>query len=157
MSSKIVKIPVIVIFLFFIVITLTGFSNCEPIKDPSLQPPAWPTWVHKHWVWENEGTQESTLNHVNGFLSHGIPVGATIIDRPWATDSNTFIPDPGLYPDLKDYVELFHSMDIKVIMWATSIVNETASNFQEGKDNGFFLSGGKTVPWWGGARLELTA
>ena len=158
MSSKIIKTPVMVIFLFSIVLTLTGFSNCEPKKDPSLEPPAWPTWVHKHWVWENEGTQESTLNHVNGFLGHGIPVGATISDRPWATDSNTFIPDPGLYPDLKDYVGLFHSMDIKVIMWATSIVNDTASNFQEGKDNGYFLSGGKTVEWWGGkgAFLDYT-
>ena len=63
-----------------------------------------------------------------------------------------------LYPDLKDYVQLFHSMDIKVIIWATSIVNDTASNFQEGKDNGYFLSGGKTVPWWGGqgALLDYT-
>jgi alpha-glucosidase (family GH31 glycosyl hydrolase) len=158
MSSKIIKTPLIVVLFFCIVIILTGFSNCEPEKDPSLDPPAWPTWVHKHWVWENEGTQESTLNHIDGFLSHGIPVGATIIDRPWATDSNTFIPHPGLYPDLRDYVQLFHSMDIRVIMWATSIVNETASNFQEGKDNGYFLSGGKTVEWWGGkgALLDYT-
>jgi alpha-glucosidase (family GH31 glycosyl hydrolase) len=49
-------------------------------------------------------------------------------------------------------------MDIRVIMWATSIVNETASNYQEGKDKGYFLSGGKAVNWWGGkgALLDYT-
>ncbi len=158
MNSKRTSLPLISITVLLVFLCLTGFSNCENKKDPSLESPLWPVWVHTHCVWENEGTQESTLNHINGFLAHGIPVGATIIDRPWATDSNTFIPDPGLYPDLKDYVDLFHSMNIKVIIWATSIVNDTASNFQEGKDNGYFLSGGKTVPWWGGqgALLDYT-
>jgi alpha-glucosidase (family GH31 glycosyl hydrolase) len=158
MNSRSMPRLMMAVLTSFLFLSASGFSNCEQKKDPSLEPPAWPVWVHTHWVWENSGTQESTLNHINGFLDHGIPVGATIIDRPWATDSNTFIPDPVLYPDLKNYVQLFHSMDIKVIMWATSIVNDTASNFQEGKDKGYFLSNGKTVEWWGGkgALLDYT-
>ncbi len=135
-------------FLFFI-----GSGGLKPtpnLDDPTLKAPQWPKWVHEHWVWENVGTEDTAREFVNGFLERGIPVGAVIIDRPWATDSNTFIPDPNLYPNLDKLIEEFHSKDIRVIMWATSIVNETASNFKEGKEKGYFLSGGRTVKWWGG-------
>lgn len=141
----------LLIALFVLIPSLGAlFSQSSNTADPSLESPLWPTWVHEHWVWENVGTQESTMEFAMGFIDKGIPVGAVIIDRPWATDSNTFIPDPELYPDLAEYIQMFHDKDIRVIMWATSIVNDTASNFQEGKDKGYFLSGGKTVKWWGG-------
>lgn len=139
------------IFMTIIVVVVTMFfAKDSNNSEPSLEPPAWPTWVHEHWVWENEGTQESAYDNMRGFTERGIPVGAVIIDRPWATDSNTFITDPERYPDLAEYVDKFHNEDVRVIMWATSMVNDTASNFQEGKDNGYFLSNGKTVKWWGG-------
>lgn len=146
------KLARIIMVLFITASSLSGYitGGGGEQPDPSLASPAWPTWVHEHWVWENSGTQESALEFASGFLDNGIPVGAVIIDRPWATDSNTFIPDPERYPELGDYVNTFHNMGIRVIIWATSVVNETASNFQEGKDNGYFLSGGKTVEWWGG-------
>lgn len=133
--------------------SIQGFVFGAPEEEPplpSLSSPAWPVWVHEHWVWENEGTQESAMAHAEGFTERGIPVGAVIIDRPWATDSNTFIPDPERYPELSDYVDIFHSKGIRVIIWATSIINETASNFSEGKEKGYFLSNGQTVKWWGG-------
>lgn len=143
------------VMVFFVIVSSTGGIG-EIIKgdskkaEPTLNSPEWPVWVHDHWVWENEGTQESCLALVEDYLQRDIPVGAVIIDRPWATDSNTFIPDPELYPNLKEYIDKFHSLDVRVMMWATSIVNETASNYQEGKEKGYFLSGGKTVKWWGG-------
>lgn len=153
MSTSFLKFArYVMVFLMFFS-ALQGFIFGAPEEQPPsprLDAPAWPVWVHEHWVWENEGTQESALSHAEGFKDRGIPVGAVIIDRPWATDSNTFIPDPGRYPQLSDYVDIFHSKGIKVIIWATSIVNETASNFNEGKDNGYFLSNGQTVKWWGG-------
>ncbi len=127
-----------------------GLSGSFDRADPSLKPPEWPVWVHDHWVWENSGTQVTAKALVDGYLERDIPVGAIIIDRPWATDSNTFIPDPGLYPDLGEQVDMYHEMNIRVIIWATSIVNETASNYQEGKEKGYFLSNGKAVKWWGG-------
>lgn len=143
--------------IFFLSSTGTGLFSSSS-AEPSLEPPVWPVWVHHHWVWENIGTQESALELVQDYKDRGVPVGAVIIDRPWATDSNTFIPDPELYPDLGEYVGHFHDMDVRVIMWATSIVNETASNYQEGKDKGYFLSKGKTIKWWGGegALLDYT-
>ncbi|MGI6745488.1 MAG: Alpha-xylosidase [Firmicutes bacterium ADurb.Bin300] len=150
MGDIFLKLARIVMVACIVVSSFLSFMARTDQAEPTLEPPAWPTWVHEHWVWENAGTQESALQFASDFIEKGIPVGAVIIDRPWATDSNTFIPDPERYPDLSEYVDVFHSMDIKVIMWATSVINETASNFQEGKDKGYFLSGGKTVKWWGG-------
>ncbi len=144
------KLARIVMVASIVVSSFLSFMSQTDEAAPTLEPPDWPMWVHEHWVWENVGTQESALRFASDFIENGIPVGAVIIDRPWATDSNTFIPDPERYPDLGEYVDIFHSMDIKVIMWATSVINDTASNFQEGKDKGYFLSNGKTVKWWGG-------
>ena len=127
-----------------------GMAAAMGNAPPSLQPPDWPIWVHEHWVWENEGTQESIMQMVKDYRARGIPVGAIIIDRPWSTGVNTFDPDPERYPDLAQYVEDFHNMDVRVMMWATSVINEDASNFQEAKDKGYFLSNGKTVKWWAG-------
>ncbi len=130
--------------------SIFGLSGCFDKAEPTLESPQWPVWVHEHWVWENSGTQDTAKALVDGYLDREIPVGAIIIDRPWATEPNTFIPDPELYPDLGEQVAMYHEKDIEVIMWATSVVNEGASNFQEGKDKGYYLSNGKTVKWWGG-------
>jgi len=127
-----------------------GLAAALGNAPPSLQPPEWPVWVHEHWVWENEGTQESITEMVEDYRALGIPVGVIQIDRPWATECNTFIPDPERYPDLAEYVSKWHGMDIRVLIWATSVVNENASNFQEAFDKGYFLNNGKTVKWWAG-------
>ncbi|MGI6773614.1 MAG: hypothetical protein GX264_09385 [Clostridiales bacterium] len=137
--------------LAFIFAFGSGGFKADPARpDPSLNAPEWPTWVHEHWVWENVGDENSAREFAYGFTERDIPVGAVIIDRPWATASNTFVPDPNLYPNLAELIDEFHSNDIRVIMWATSVVNEEAPNFQEGKEKGYFLSGGRTVKWWGG-------
>lgn len=151
MSSFFSKLWRIILSFFLFLSSGTPITPPETtLPDPTLAAPAWPVWAHEHWTWENEGTQESAMALVEEYLARGIPVGAVIIDRPWATDSNTFIPDPELYPNLAEYVQEFHDKGVRVMLWATSVVNETASNFQEGKDKGYFLSGGKTAKWWGG-------
>ena len=139
-----------VIVFFTSIFSGVGFTAAAGKAPPSLRPPNWPLWAHEHWVWENEGTQESITQMVEDYLALGIPVGAIIIDRPWATDSNTFVPDPERYPDLADYVGQWQASGLRVMIWATSVINEEASNFREAKDKGYFLSNGKTVKWWGG-------
>ncbi|MCL2513302.1 MAG: hypothetical protein FWF08_05325 [Oscillospiraceae bacterium] len=139
------------LILCFVFVFSSGFYSQKPNKaEPTLEPPEWPVWVHRHWVWENDGTQESAMENVRSFIEKGIPVGAVIIDRPWATECNTFIPHPELYPDLADYVNMFHDIGVRVFIWATSVINEGASNFEYAKEKGYFLNGGKTVKWWAG-------
>ncbi|NLP48696.1 MAG: hypothetical protein GX345_07115 [Clostridiales bacterium] len=146
-SSRIVSW---LISLLFFLSSLGGLSFVKDQPDPSLQAPAWSPWVHEHWVWENEGTQDTILSVVNDYESHGIPVGAIIIDNPWSTDIGTFIPDPDRYPDLAQHIEMYHDRGIRVMLWATCMVNEGTPTFEEGLEKGYFVAGGKTLKWWSG-------
>ena len=127
-----------------------GLAAATGNAPPSLNPLPYPAWVHEHWVWENDGTQQSATDFVQGFLDKGIPVGVVTIDRPWDTAVGTFIPDPDLYPDMPGFVRDMHGKDIKVTLWTSCVINEEASNFQGAKDKGYFLSKGKTQKWWTG-------
>ncbi len=132
-------------------VTLVCFlpAGCS-IPPAELVPPPWPEWVLEHWVWENEGDQESALALVNGYLERDIPVGAAIIDRPWEVEVTSFEPDPARYPDMGGLVEDFHARGVRVFLWTVSMINENASTFEHAKNNGYLLSDGKTVKWWAG-------
>ena len=79
-----------------------GLIN-PPVVNSS---PPWPEWVLRHWVWEDESTQESAVSLVADYLARDIPVGAIIIDSPWETGYNTFAFDPKLYPDPQQMIDL---------------------------------------------------
>ncbi len=139
------------------ILSLSFLTGC-PVPSVDLTPPPWPEWVLRHWVWENEGTQESALALVDGFLSRNIPTGAVIIDRPWEVEPTSFEPDPARYPNLDRLIEEFHARDVRVFLWAVSMINENASTFEYAKRNGYLLNDGKTVEWWAGkgALLDYT-
>ena len=146
--SRFVSLILTVLYFFSSFTGLSGGKKDDP--DPTLAAPAWPAWVHEHWVWENVGTQESSAELVGGYLEHNIPVGATIIDHPWDAGIGSFLPNQERYPDLAQLIERYHSMDIRVMMWGTCMVNEDAPNFQEGKDKGYYVANGRTTKWWNG-------
>ncbi|MCC6157419.1 MAG: hypothetical protein IT350_05150 [Deltaproteobacteria bacterium] len=118
-----------------------------PVNNP---PPPYPEWVHRHWVWEDESTQQSALDHVQGYLDRDIPVGAVIIDSPWETGYNTFEWDETLFPDAQAMIDEFHDEGVRVFMWITPNVNVDSPNFQEGLDAGYYVKGGDTLEWWKG-------
>ena len=146
-SSRIISL--LLAALFFLS-SFSGFSYRPNQPAPTLEAPVWPAWVHRHWVWENDGTQDTIKEMTDDYLERGIPVGAIIIDRPWSADVGVFTPDPVRYPDLAEEIQQYHDKGIRVIMWTIPVVNESSPNYKEGKDNGYFLSNGKTVKWWAG-------
>jgi len=127
-----------------------GLAAAFSTPAPSLKPLRYPAWVHQHWVWENDGDQDSTKAFAQGFINEGIPVGVVNIDRPWATAVGDFTPHPKLYPEMGKMIKWFHDRDIKVTLWTTCMINEEAGNFPVAKERGYLLSGGKTQKWWAG-------
>jgi len=128
---------------------------------PSDTPPVSPAWVFDHWVWEDdENTEEAVWELVDGYESRGIPVGAVVIDSPWATEYNNFEWNTEQYPDPRGMIERLHERGIKVILWMTSMMNETSSGgkfepdtngiFHEAVENGYLCNDGKTYKWWKG-------
>lgn len=66
-------------------------------------------------------------------------MGAVDIDSGWSTGYNNFIFNPEKYPDPDDMIQTFHSLNISVLLWATSMINTDSSNFQDARDNGYLL------------------
>lgn len=99
-------------------------NSADTSSIPGLvQTTPWPTWIWRHWVWEDESTQQSAQALVDDYLAHGIPVGVIIIDSPWETGYNTGIPDGNLYPDMKAMIDYFHSKNVRVVLWITGCLN----------------------------------
>lgn len=126
------------------------YSSLTPETEP------WPEWVFTPWAWEDESTQASVVDLVEGYLSRDIPLGAVIIDSPWETAYNTFEPDPIRFPDLRGLIQLLHSSGVRVILWTTGIINTDANPlYEEASRKGYFMTKGPGEPpvvvrWWKG-------
>lgn len=147
------------LFLSFLVLAGCQKDKFNPADSPfkTAQTTPWPEWIFKHWVWEDEGTQQSAQQLVDDYLANDIPVGAIIIDSPWETDYNTFSWDKTLYPDPKGTVDYFHSKGVRVMVWITGVVNVNVQPmYNEAASKGYFLTKSATdtsafvANWWKG-------
>src|SRR5262249_20340379 len=107
---------------------------------------------------------DDTYAFVQGFRDRDIPVGAVVIDSPWETNYNTFVPNPDRYPGFDQMVADLHADGVHVVLWITQFVNSgsfdleqggdvytgAAPNLQEGLDCGFFVDDGAEYAWWKG-------
>ena len=126
-------------------------------RAPDNRVPPWPEWALHHWVWEDESTQESALALVDGYLERDIPVGAIIIDSPWATGYSTYDWDPELFPNPQGMVDDLHDRGVRVFIWTVPGFNLDAPGglYEEAADKGYFMqssesSGPAVVDWWKG-------
>ena len=125
-----------------------------PRTDLSSSPYA--EWAHHHWVWLNHGDQNQSkmADLVHEYQARNITVGAINIDSTWSTGFNNFVVDKSKFPDLGKLVSDMHNMDIRVILWVTSMINSDSSNFEEGLAKGYFIKNafGTSTPikWWHG-------
>ena len=72
------------------------------------------------------------------------------VDSTWSTGVNNFIFDTNKFPNASAMVAAFHEKNIRVILWATSMIDTDSSNYAEGLSKGFFVSDGATIKWWHG-------
>jgi len=52
-GTNIPKLMSLLAALSVLISSLTGYSSRSGQGDPTLEPPAWPAWVHTHWIWEH--------------------------------------------------------------------------------------------------------
>lgn len=148
------------LFLYiFIVLIFIGRTTGRD-KNIGSRPPIPPKWIFGHWIWEDgENTETAIRQLVEDYISRNIPVGVIVIDSPWETNYNTFEFDPILYPTAQNMIEYFHSHNIKVVTWITSLINYISfdgtnlgqsPNYRHASQNGFFINDGKLYKWWKG-------
>jgi alpha-glucosidase (family GH31 glycosyl hydrolase) len=132
-------------------------AQYEPIvPEASLAATPYHIWAHLHWAWlhANAVNQQSAIELVDDYASYGIPVGGTNIDSSWMTAYNTFMQDTEVFPDMPTFIEDMHARNIRVIFWATSMVNQEHPQYEMAVAKGFLVKNSKGFPrpveWWHG-------
>ncbi len=123
-----------------------------------------PRWAFRPWISKDISDTADTYAFVEGFGERDIPVGAVVLDSPWETHYNTFVPSPERYPGFDQLIADLHADDIKLVLWVTQMTNTAgfdlepdgdfydgaAANYQEGLDCAFYVDGGEPYLWWKG-------
>jgi alpha-D-xyloside xylohydrolase len=123
-----------------------------------------PRWAFSPWISKDISDRDDTYAFVDGFRARGIPVGTVVLDSPWETHYNTFIPSPTRYPAFGQMVSDMHARGVRVVLWTTQMVNSvgydlepggdryvgSASNFDEGELCGFYVNQAEQFFWWKG-------
>ena len=124
-----------------------------------------PRWAFTPWISKDISDRADTEAFVAGFQERDIPVGVVVLDSPWETHYNTFVPNPARYGDFTELVSDLREDDIRVVLWITQMVNEfsfdaeAGGDIYEGASPGFelaqrcdfFVNNGTTYPWWKGS------
>jgi alpha-D-xyloside xylohydrolase len=126
-------------------------DTSEYVVPPANNPkPEWPEWALQFWAWEDESTQESATALVDDYLANDFPLGAIIIDSPWETGYNTFDWNPDAFPDAQGMIDHIQDVDVRVMLWITANMNIDSPLYDEGFDNDYYVSEGRTYEWWKG-------
>ncbi|HEX3725751.1 MAG TPA: TIM-barrel domain-containing protein, partial [Pirellulales bacterium] len=73
-------------------------QNTFDTSTPAVAAP----WSMKPWLWEDDvNTSQAVWDLVDGCRDHDLPLGAIMIDSPWATRYNNFRFDEKRYPDAR--------------------------------------------------------
>lgn len=139
-------------------------------RDDVPEPPIHtPRWAFEPWISKDISDGADTRAFVQGFLDRDIPVGAVVLDSPWETHYNTFVPNPDRYPAFEDMVSELHDKGVRVVLWMTQFVNSASfdleeggdvypgasPNFEEGLACGFFVEEGAVFGWWKGSGASV--
>jgi alpha-glucosidase (family GH31 glycosyl hydrolase) len=87
-----------------------------------------------------------------------------VLDSPWETDYNTFVPNPSRYPEFEQMVRALRTDGVRIVLWVTQMVNEDSFDLEPGGDTyqtpsaqyqiasnrGYFVNDGETYFWWKG-------
>ncbi len=136
----------------------------EPEPTVDVQAVYTPAWAFEPWISKDISDGPDTYAFVEGFMSRDIPVGAVVLDSPWETNYNTFIPNPNRYPDFDVMVGDLKAQGVRTVLWITQMVNNDsidfenggdtydgeADNYREGARANYYINDGQTYFWWKG-------
>jgi alpha-glucosidase (family GH31 glycosyl hydrolase) len=116
---------------------------CDPTPAARLRhylrltgfPKLLPEWAYGHWksrdVYEH---QRDVLDDLEGYLEHGLPLDAIVIDSPWETQYNTWRFNPHQFPDPKGMIDRLRAEGVRTVVWVTPWVNLDSTDGQRPGD-----------------------
>jgi alpha-D-xyloside xylohydrolase len=137
----------------------------KPIDTPSDPQIHTPRWAFEPWISKDISDTADSYAFVRGFQERDIPLGVLVLDSPWETSYNTFVPNPERYPDFDQLIADLKADGIRLVLWTTQMVNVTnfdledggdiykgpASNYEEGERCGFYVNDSAVYGWWKGS------
>lgn len=106
------------------------------------------------WLAAQDANQTSTWQLIQDYFAHNISVGAINLDSNWESGWTDFLPRTSAYPAIADLIDQFHSAGLRVICWATSMIDTDSPNFQTAESNGYLILNGLNetglMKWWHG-------
>jgi alpha-glucosidase (family GH31 glycosyl hydrolase) len=133
--------------------------------DEAPEPPRFtPRWAFMPWISKDISTGADSRAFIDGFIARDIPVGVLVIDSPWESSYNSYIPNEARYPKFAEMVAEFRTKGVRTVTWITALVNTqsfdaepggdvysgASPNFGEGKVNGYYVNDGVVSVWWKG-------
>ncbi len=135
-------------------------------------PPVLAEWGYGFWksrdVYDH---QDDVLEDFTGCGWHAIPLDAIVLDSPWETQYNTWIPNPHQFPDFEGMVKRMRADGVRTVVWVVPWTNiesldgqipddpgsrrlhrEPASNYEDGKPHYVRAADGSeyVARWWMG-------
>lgn len=139
---------------------------CDITPEAPLDAPAihTPRWAFEPWISKDISSGPDTRDFVQGCIDRDIPVGVVVIDSPWETHYNTFVPNESRYPSFPQMVADLHANNVRVVLWITQMINNwyldsepggdmvqgPAPNLQDALDCGYLVDDGRMWVWWKG-------
>jgi alpha-glucosidase (family GH31 glycosyl hydrolase) len=131
-----------------------------------------PRWVFEPWLSKDYSSTDDTESFVSTSIAMGIPVGVAVLDSPWESNYNTFLPqdDPTRYHDFPTLVSTLASEGVKTVVWITQFINtisydleigamtsysSPSENYPTASTCGYFVDQGKEYPWYKGEGASL--
>jgi alpha-D-xyloside xylohydrolase len=144
-----------------------GHVDCPTASDPVLPSPPrhTPRWAFEPWISKDISDTDDTRAFVKGFQDRDIPVGVVVLDSPWETNYNSFVPNPTRYHDFDALLAELHGEDIRLVLWITAFMNASSFDLETGGDTyatacpgydvgeacSFFVDDGAQYFWWKGS------
>jgi alpha-glucosidase (family GH31 glycosyl hydrolase) len=96
-----------------------------------------PEWGYGFWKSRDvHEHQDVVLEDFDGCRAHRIPLDAIVIDSPWETQYNTWVPNPHQFPDFAGMVAGMRSAGVRTVVWVTPWVNLDSTGAQVPPDPG---------------------
>ena len=139
-------------------------AQTGPVDEAPEPPRFTPRWAFQPWISKDISTGADSRVFIDGFISRDIPVGVLVIDSPWETSYNSYVPNEARYPKFAQMVADFRAKGVRTVTWITAMVNTqsfdgepggdvysgASPNFGEARVNNWFVNDGAVSVWWKG-------
>lgn len=102
-------------------------------------------WTFGLWLstsFTTDYDEKTVMSFIDGMLDRGIPLSVFHFDCCWMKEFHwtDFIWDSRVFPDPEGMLSRIKAKGIKICVWINSYIGQESALFEEGMENGYFLT-----------------